>query len=96
MSTTSSQNELLVFGYSCKLFRDDEKAAQIDRGQSLIPWMGHPDMHIDRYDGRGHLTDLRVFEAKEGLWEQLNSEEVNIERMCDEERYKKVDSLANF
>lgn len=41
--------ELLVFGYSCKLFRDDAKAILEDSGQLLIPWMGDSSLMVDRY-----------------------------------------------
>lgn len=42
------QEELFVFGYACKLFRDDEKAVFVDRGKHLIPWMSDDRLLIDR------------------------------------------------
>ena len=42
------KEELFVFGYGCKLFRDDEKALLLDRGSHLIPWMGDNKVLIDR------------------------------------------------
>lgn len=40
--------DLLVFGYACKVFRDDAKAREIDQGKHLIPWMGDNNLKIDR------------------------------------------------
>ncbi|KAJ8408583.1 hypothetical protein AAFF_G00252180 [Aldrovandia affinis] len=80
--------ELLVFGYACKLFRDDERAAFHEQGKHLIPWMGDKNIMIDRYDGRGHLHDLSEYDA--GSWNrdyQLSEEEARIDALCDEERY---------
>ncbi|XP_066116954.1 splicing factor, suppressor of white-apricot homolog isoform X2 [Saccopteryx bilineata] len=82
--------ELLVFGYACKLFRDDERALAQEQGQHLIPWMGDPKILIDRYDGRGHLHDLSEYDAEYSTWNrdyQLSEEEARIEALCDEERY---------
>lgn len=87
-SDSSKYAELLVFGYACKLFRDDERAVYHDQGKHLIPWMGDKKIMIDRYDGRGHLHDLSEYDA--GSWNhdyQLSEEEARIEALCDEERY---------
>ncbi|KYN00474.1 Protein suppressor of white apricot [Cyphomyrmex costatus] len=85
--------ELLVFGYSCKLFRDDDKAKMIDQGKHLIPWMGDNTLRIDRYDGRGALADLRIHEPPPGGFDQrtiFTEEELKVEQLCDEERYRSI------
>ena len=41
-------SSLLVFGYACKLFRDDSKALSLETGDHLIPWMGDSSIKIDR------------------------------------------------
>ncbi|KAI1905019.1 hypothetical protein AGOR_G00011640 [Albula goreensis] len=87
-SDSNKYAELLVFGYACKLFRDDERAVFHEQGKHLIPWMGDKNVMIDRYDGRGHLHDLSEYDA--GSWNrnyQLSEEEARIEALCDEERY---------
>ncbi|CAG2176775.1 unnamed protein product [Oppiella nova] len=43
-----SLDQLFVFGYSCKLFRDDLRAQEMDSGQHLIGWNGSTDHLIDR------------------------------------------------
>ncbi|KAK9884301.1 hypothetical protein WA026_005253 [Henosepilachna vigintioctopunctata] len=82
--------DLLVFGYACKIFRDDDKALHIDQGKHLIPWMGDERIKIDRYDCRGHLSDLTRYEANsEGydLMRTLDENERKLEQLCDKERY---------
>ncbi|XP_029024656.1 splicing factor, suppressor of white-apricot homolog isoform X2 [Betta splendens] len=88
VSDSDKYADLLVFGYACKLFRDDEKALYHEHGKHLIPWMGDKSIMIDRYDGRGHLHDLSEYDS--GSWNtsyQLTEEEARIEALCDEERY---------
>ncbi|KAL1502721.1 hypothetical protein ABEB36_007825 [Hypothenemus hampei] len=85
-------DELLVFGYSCKIFRDDEKALYVDQGKHLIPWMGDESLKIDRYDGRGALSDLKKYEASREdydtlRWMGLSESEKKLEELCDSERY---------
>nr|CAG4640939.1 EOG090X07RL [Eulimnadia texana] len=87
---TGKLDDLLVFGYACKLFRDDEKALYIDQGKHLIPWMGDEDLKIDRYDARGALYDLKPLEYKSGSFgrfDGLTAEEKQVEELCDHERY---------
>ena len=81
--------DLLVFGYGCTLFRDDEKALGLERGEHLIPWMGDDTLKIGRYDGRGALANLAAFEATPAGFDPLaglTEEERNVEEMCDQER----------
>uniref|UniRef100_A0A1Q3FCK9 Putative splicing factor suppressor of white-apricot n=1 Tax=Culex tarsalis TaxID=7177 RepID=A0A1Q3FCK9_CULTA len=83
--------DLLVFGYSCKIFRDDEKARFIDAGRHLIPWMGDNQLKIDRYDARGALHDLSQHEPPIGGYgnrlDCLAPAEQRAEQLCEEERY---------
>ncbi|CAL8320741.1 unnamed protein product [Lota lota] len=88
VSDSDKYADLLVFGYACKVFRDDERALFHEHGKHLIPWMGDKEITIDRYDGRGHLHDLSEYDS--GSWNtsyQLSEEEARIETLCDEERY---------
>uniref|UniRef100_A0A182VXK7 Inositol oxygenase n=1 Tax=Anopheles minimus TaxID=112268 RepID=A0A182VXK7_9DIPT len=84
-------DDLLVFGYSCKVFRDDERARFIDQGRHLIPWMGDNQLKIDRYDARGALHDLSPYEPPPGGYqdrlEGLTAAEQKAEQLCEEERY---------
>jgi hypothetical protein len=52
LAESANKNEdlkdLYVFGYQCKLFRDDERAQFIDQGKHLIPWMDNDKLLIDR------------------------------------------------
>lgn len=47
-SEKNRNEELFVFGYHCKLFRDDEQAKMVDLGTYMIPWMGDEKLKIDR------------------------------------------------
>lgn len=42
MSAAGDENPLLVFGYAARVFRDDERARDLESGGHLIPWMGDP------------------------------------------------------
>ncbi|XP_025206974.1 protein suppressor of white apricot [Melanaphis sacchari] len=96
-TSEDEKQTLLVFGYSCKLFKDDEKALFIDQGKHLIPWMGDDTLKIDRYDCRGALSDLQSVEALpfgQSRWEGLTADEKKIEQLCDEERYKSLNDKS--
>lgn len=50
-SKTKSDLSLLAFGYSCKLFKDDEQARYLDQGKNLVEWSGDSNSLIDRSVG---------------------------------------------
>lgn len=49
------EDELLVFGYASKLYRDDTRALLEDSGALLIPWMGDSSLMVDRYVWEWHV-----------------------------------------
>ena len=73
------EDELIVFGYSCKLFRDDFSAKAIDRGQSLIPWNGDENVMIDRCAKSDVLFLLLIFLFIISIDKSLNEEKQNID-----------------
>jgi len=82
-------DNLLVFGYACKLFPPDDNSKMIRKMNHLIPWNGCEELMIDRYDCRGSLTDLSDFAIES--WNkdyQVSEEEKRIEAKLDEERFK--------
>ncbi|KAB7496494.1 Splicing factor, suppressor of white-apricot-like protein [Armadillidium nasatum] len=81
-----NKEELLIFGYSCKLFRDDEKALSLENGEHLIPWMGDSKLMIDRFDVRGTLYDLTEAESKPSNPEPLTEAEQKEEEICEQEQ----------
>lgn len=86
--TRRKEDDLLVFGYACKLFEDSEKASAFDPEKHLISWMGDETLRIDRYDARLYFTDKAQFTTKPSeLASTLTLEEEEMERQCDEERY---------
>ena len=46
-------------------------------------------LDVCRYDGRGHLYDLKPYDAdvNKGRYEELTEEEKRVETLIDEERY---------
>lgn len=57
-------DDLQVFGYSCTLYDDCEKALHYDSQKHLIPWMGDKTLLIDRYISiyfQCHCLSLWIF-----------------------------------
>lgn len=82
------EDDLLVFGYACKLFENNQTTASFDEEKSLIPWMGDESLLIDRYDARLLFTDKAQFVSKPSqALPVLTTEEEEGERRLDEERY---------
>ncbi|KAI8993475.1 hypothetical protein BDB01DRAFT_832289 [Pilobolus umbonatus] len=84
------EEELLVYGYEARVFRDDTIAKDIENGKYLIPWRSdnaYYDYKLDRYDVR-HLVDSKSdFDV---------SEAALLEREYDDERYADLDYTKEY
>uniref|UniRef100_A0A1B6H4P8 SURP motif domain-containing protein n=1 Tax=Cuerna arida TaxID=1464854 RepID=A0A1B6H4P8_9HEMI len=87
MEKTITNCDLCVIGYSSKLYRDDDKAVEIEEGQHLITWVGNEDVKIDRYDVRCYFNNLSHCETGR-MGYALSEEDKEMEKMCDKERYR--------
>ncbi|GBC48584.2 uncharacterized protein OCT59_029769 [Rhizophagus irregularis] len=92
---TNSQDytDLLVFGYEAKTFRDNEMSQKVNKGELLIPWRGENENKIllDRYDVRNLLDERDQF--KKVAYKMIRRpEDVEQEKLCDEERWVDLDS----
>ncbi|GET66845.1 splicing factor, suppressor of white-apricot homolog isoform X1 [Rhizophagus irregularis DAOM 181602=DAOM 197198] len=79
---TNSQDytDLLVFGYEAKTFRDNEMSQKVNKGELLIPWRGENENKI--------LLDR----VKAYFYDTIRPEDVEQEKLCDEERWVDLDS----
>lgn len=50
----SKCEQILAFGYGCKLFDDENSARFLDQGKNLVPSSGDNDLLIDRSVGLYH------------------------------------------
>lgn len=91
-SESNTFQDLCLVGYSCNLYKDDLTALKLEDKNYLIPWNGDQDLLIDRYDCRGYLYDLDPYDADrltdDKRHPKYSSEEIEMERLCDLERYK--------
>ncbi|KAL1915531.1 uncharacterized protein VTP21DRAFT_6655 [Calcarisporiella thermophila] len=67
----AEEEDLLVFGYEAKLFRDDELALRVNRGEFMIPFAGSnpkepSSLILDRYDVRNLL------DTQSAIWTELS------------------------
>ena len=60
VSEREDDDELFVFGYASKFFRDDSKAILENSGQLLIPWMGDGSLMVDRWAGENALIKVSI------------------------------------
>uniref|UniRef100_A0A1B6KTN7 SURP motif domain-containing protein n=1 Tax=Graphocephala atropunctata TaxID=36148 RepID=A0A1B6KTN7_9HEMI len=87
MKNDNPNCDLSIIGYTSKVYRNDDRASEIDAGKHLIHWMGTDDLQIDRYDVRNYFNDPSQFEAECRDY-RLSKEDEQIEEMCDKERYR--------
>lgn len=90
--SSNKDEELLVFGYACKIFPPDENSRLIAKNQHLILWNNNSEVNlaIDRYDCRASLHNLADFDLSES-WNKtysISDEESKLEDHLNVERYR--------
>ncbi|OAF66601.1 hypothetical protein A3Q56_05648 [Intoshia linei] len=84
-------SSLLVFGYQCKVFNSQDIHTYVDLDKRLIPCISDASLMIDRFDCRGTLMDMKDFDGNINHSIELSAEELEIEKICDGERYKDLE-----
>ena len=73
---------LRVDGRPCKVIRSEEQYRAIESTEGMIPWNGHIDNLIDRFDGRALLDFYRepppASARRPKRDEEVELEEVNV------------------
>lgn len=82
-----AEESFVLVGKCSTLFDDSERALEVNNGGLLIPWWGDKSVMIDRFDGRGYMTDILDNDAPATGEEFMTEDEATIEKMCDFERY---------
>ncbi|CAB5338679.1 unnamed protein product [Rhizophagus irregularis] len=97
---TNSQDytDLLVFGYEAKTFRDNEMSQKVNNGELLIPWRGENENKIllDRvkvfFQHKTSTEELETVSLIAYFYDTIRPEDVEQEKLCDEERWVDLDS----
>ncbi|KAK6641957.1 hypothetical protein RUM44_013678 [Polyplax serrata] len=75
---------LQLHGRPCKIHLDPAVAVAGDSASVMMPWQGHPDILIDRFDVRAHLDIITEYSSTKNEEDTLNYEE----RTMNYERYR--------
>ena len=72
----------MITGRSCRIFKNTEQHAAVEKGDGLIPWNGQQDNLIDRFDGRALLDFYRDPPAHRQQREKTH-EEAKLDEVCN-------------
>ncbi|CDW55473.1 splicing factor, arginine:serine rich 8 [Trichuris trichiura] len=88
------KQELLVFGYPCKLYKNEDKPGGSKDDFGLIPLNGNKNILIDRYDCRLHLQNHeRYKERADSKW--LSEADSELEEVLNVERYRDLVEVSS-
>ncbi|CAI5445745.1 unnamed protein product [Caenorhabditis angaria] len=86
-SDKNEYDDLLVFGYSSRIFPVDNQSDFISEERHMVQCLGDPSNRVDRYDCRLLLSSVDNLVGKNEDNEEICPTEAMEEDMCDEERY---------